>query len=341
VRPVLQSAARDNDTGGYVLRIHRYMIHAVVLATAVAISGYTAIDRNVFSNLHAAAVTAVAADEGPAVGDISVGRESVVIKPLSIPTAPLVNRAPIVHIVVQGDTLESIGQQFNLPWREIVWSNPGLRMPLKVGRSIKLPPLPGVVVVVRNGDTPASLAATYGVDETTVLGFNGFRGPPLRPGSVLVIPVDPAQGPNLSTGVLADPVEPGQFLCPIVGAQIIQQFGPTSFAIELPFGGYPHFHTGVDLLAGYGTPIVAAAGGKVTAAGDAPYFGTRVEVTDSFGLVEIYAHMSQVNVAVGQEVQQGKTIGYVGSTGLSIGAHLHFQLEVGGMPTAPGPLIGC
>jgi murein DD-endopeptidase MepM/ murein hydrolase activator NlpD len=51
--------------------------------------------------------------------------------------------------------------------------------------------------------------------------------------------------------------------------------------------------------------------------------------------------MSLVNVAVGQEVQQGKTIGFVGSTGLSVGSHLHLQLEVGGMPTAPGPLIGC
>jgi murein DD-endopeptidase MepM/ murein hydrolase activator NlpD len=158
---------------------------------------------------------------------------------------------------------------------------------------------------------------------------------------VLVVPVDPTQGPNLKTGVPADPVNPGQFLCPIPGAQIIQRFGPTSFAIEPPFGGYLHFHTGVDLLAGYSTPIVAAAGGRVTAAGPAAYYGIRVEVTDRFGLVEVYAHMSQVAVAVGQEVQQGEKVGYVGSTGLSIGAHLHFQLEVGGMPTAPGPLIGC
>jgi murein DD-endopeptidase MepM/ murein hydrolase activator NlpD len=79
----------------------------------------------------------------------------------------------------------------------------------------------------------------------------------------------------------------------------------------------------------------------VTATGYADYFGIRVEVTDSFGLVEIYAHMAQVAVAVGQEVQQGEKVGDVGSTGLSIGSHLHFQLEVGGMPTAPGPLIGC
>lgn len=316
------------------------MTHAVVLAIALAISGYTVIDRNFLSGSHAAAVTSAAAYEG-AVGDVAVGRDSVIIKPISIPTSALVSRAPILHIVAPGDTLESIGLQFNLPWRDVLWSNPGLRMPLTVGRPLKLPPLPGVVVVVRRGDTPASLATTYGVDVSTVLGFNRIRGSQLTPGSVLVIPVDPAPGPNLSTGLPADPLDPGQFICPIAGAPIIQQFGPTSFAIEPSFGGYLHFHTGIDLLAGYGTPIVAAAGGKVTAAGPADYFGIRVAVTDSFGLVEIYAHMSQVSVAIGQQVQQGDKIGYVGSTGLSVGSHLHFQLEVGGVPAAPGSLIGC
>ena len=303
-------------------------------------SSYATIDRGFFPNSHAPALTA-AADEGVTVGDATLGRDSLIIKPLSIPTAPLVSHAAIVYTVVQGDTLESVGRLFNLPWRYVMWSNPGLRMPLKVGQPLKLPPVPGVVVVVKRGDTPASLAAAYGAEVSTVLGFNGIRGPQLTPGSVLVIPVDPAQGPNLSTGVPADPIDPGQFLCPIAGAQIIQQFGPTSFALEPPFGGYLHFHTGIDLLAGYGTPIVAAAGGKVTAIGYAFDFGIRVEITDSSGLVEVYAHMSQVAVALGQEVQQGEKVGYVGSTGLSIGAHLHFQLEVGGMPTAPGGLIGC
>ena len=304
-------------------------------------SSYATIDRGFFPNFHAAAVTAAAADEGVAVGDTTLGRDSVIIKPLSIPTSPLVSHAPIVHMVIPGDTLESLGLQFNLPWRYVLWSNPGLRMPLKVGQPLKLAPVPGIVAVVKRGDTPASLANAYGVDVSTVLGFNGIRDPQLTPGSVLVIPVDPVQGPRLTTGAQADPVDPGQFMCPIPGAQIIQQFGPTSFAIEPSFGGYLHFHSGVDLLAGYGTPIVAAAGGKVTATGNADYFGIRVEITDSFGLVEVYAHMQQVTVAVGQEVQQGEKVGYVGSTGLSIGAHLHFQLEVGGVPTAPGQLIGC
>jgi LysM repeat protein len=317
------------------------MAHAVVLAVAAAISSYATIDRSFLTSSHAAAVTVAAADGGAVAGDVSMGRETVIIKPVSIPTSALPSHSPIVHAIAQGDTLESLGRQYSLPWRYILWSNPGLRMPLTVGRSLRLPPVPGVVVVVKRGDTPASLAATYGVDVPTVLGFNGIHGPQLAPGSVLVIPVDPAQGPNLSSGLAADPVDPGQFLCPIGGAPIIQGFGPTSFAIEPPFGGYLHFHTGDDLLAGYGTPIVAAAGGRVTAAGPADYFGIRVEVTDSFGLVEIYAHMSQVSVAVGQEVQQGQKIGYVGSTGLSIGAHLHFQLEVGRVPAAPGALIGC
>lgn len=323
------------------MRSYRLMTHAVVLAIAVAMSGYTVMDRNVSPSFRAGTINAAAAANGLTVGDVSLGRDSVIIKPLAIPTAPLVSHAPIVYVVAQGDTLESIARQFNLPWRDIVWSNPDLRMPLVVGRPIKLPPGPGVVVVVKKGDTPTSLASEFGVDVTTLLGFNGIHGQLLTPGSVLVIPVDSSPGPNLSTGAPADPIDPGQFICPIAGAKMIQPFGPTSFALEPPFDGYPHFHTGVDLLAGYGTPIVAAAGGKVTATGYAFDFGIRVEVTDSFGLVEIYAHMSQVAVTVGQEVQQGERIGYVGSTGLSIGAHLHFQLEVGGRPTAPGPLIGC
>ncbi|HEY0830723.1 MAG TPA: peptidoglycan DD-metalloendopeptidase family protein [Candidatus Dormibacteraeota bacterium] len=322
------------------MRIYRYMTHAVVLAIVVAMCGYTALNRNFLPNSHVPALTA-SADEGLTIGDASLGRDSVIIKPLSIPAAPLASRAAVLYTVVQGDTLESIGKKFNLPWRDIVWSNPGLRLPLTVGRRLVVPPVPGAVIVVKTGDTAASLAAAYGVEVTTLLGFNGIRGPQLTPGLVLVLPVDPAQSPNLNTGVPADPVDPGQFLCPIAGAQVIQQFGPTSFAVEPPFAGYPHFHTGIDLLAEYGTPIVAAAGGRVTAIGVADYFGIRVEVTDSFGLVEIYAHMSQVAVALGQEVQQGAKIGYVGSTGLSIGAHLHFQLEVGRMPTAPGQLIGC
>src|SRR6267378_962701 len=153
------------------------MSHAMVLAVAAAMSSYTTIDRTFFPNSHAAAVTAAAADEGVAVGDVSLGRGSVIIKPVSIPTSALLSHSPIVHVVAQGDTPESIGREYNLPWRYVVWSNPGLRIPLELGRPVKVSPVPGVVVVVRRGDTPAGLAGAYGVDVSTLLGFNGIRGP--------------------------------------------------------------------------------------------------------------------------------------------------------------------
>ena len=313
------------------------MIHAVVLLVATVLSGYGLSSQ--LSAVHDA-VNAAATSSGGTVGDFSLGRGATIIKPVSIPTAVLPSRAPILYTVRSGDTLDSIAQALNIPFREITWSNPGLRLPLRPGLVLRLPPVPGFVVVVHPGDSLASLASELGFDPTLAIDINRIRGP-LTPGSMLVIPVDPQLGPNLSTGAQADPNAPGQFLCPIQSAPIIQKFGPTSFALEPSYGGYLHFHTGVDLLAGYGTPVAAAAGGVVTAAGFAFDFGLRVEITDSYGLVEIYAHMEESDVTVGQRVQQGQKIGLVGSTGLSIGSHLHFQLEIGGVPTDPLPLVGC
>lgn len=310
-----------------------------MLCIAVAMSSYGASDLNASLASRSAAVNAEAAN--PQLGDVVVGRDSTIIAPVSIPIAPLPNHKPFAYAAKADDTLPGIAQKFAVTLREITWSNPGLKLPLKAGRVLWLPPVPGVVVQVRRGDTPTSLAAAYGVDEATVLGFNRIRAAELLPGLLLVIPIDPAVGPNLVSGLPADPIHPEAFACPIKGAKIIQSFGPTSFALEPSYAGYLHFHTGVDLLADYGTPILAAAGGKVTAVGLADYFGIRVEVTDSYGLVEIYAHMQDVSVALGQSIQQGDRVGSVGSTGLSVGSHLHFQLQVGGLPTDPLPLIGC
>lgn len=309
---------------------------------AAAISGYSAVDLGLSGTSRGAAVNAQAAayDESR-YGNVALGRDSTIIQAVSIPTSSLPNRNAIRYLVKEGDTLEGIAGAFNVTLREITWSNPGLRLPLKAGTALELPPVPGVVVIVKRGDTPASLATAYGVDETTILGFNHVRGPGLDPGSALVIPVDLSIGPTLVNGLPADPLHPGALQCPIPGAEIIQKFGPTSFALEPPYAGYLHFHTGVDLLADYGTPIDAAAGGRVIAVGYADYFGLRVAILDSYGLVEIYAHMEDTSVTLGQAVQQGQKVGLVGSTGLSIGSHLHLQLEVGGVPTDPMPLLGC
>jgi LysM repeat protein len=321
------------------LRSYRFASHAAVLLIAMAMWSYGAGDQNVSLASRSGAVDAQAANAQ--LGDVVVGRDSTIIAPISIPVAPLPDHRPIQYTIKADDTLLAIAKSFAVTLREITWSNPGLRQPLQAGKLLWLPPVPGVVVQVRKGDTPASLATAFGTDVPTVLGFNRIRATDLTPGMHLVIPIDPTVGPSLNTGVPADPLHPEALMCPIKGAKIIQGFGPTNFALEPSYAGYLHFHSGVDLLADYGTPILAAAGGRVTATGMADYFGLRVEVTDSYGLVEIYAHMQDVSVGVGQVIQQGATVGTVGSTGLSIGSHLHFQLEVGGTPTDPLPLIGC
>ena len=321
------------------MRSYRFAGHAAVLLIAMAMWGYGAGALNVSLAARPGAVDAQASNTQ--LGDVVVGRDSTIIAPISIPVAPLADHRPIPYVIKADDTLGAIAKKFAVTLREITWSNPGLRQPLKVGKLLWLPPVPGVVVQVRKGDSPASLAAAYGVDVPTVLGFNRIRAQELAPGMVLVIPIDPLVGPSLSSGVPADPIHPGGLICPVKGAKIIQGFGPTGFALEPSYDGYLHFHSGVDLLADYGTPILAAAGGKVTATGMADYFGLRVEVTDSYGLVEIYAHMQDASVGAGQLIQQGASVGTVGSTGLSVGSHLHFQLEVGGTPTDPLPLIGC
>jgi murein DD-endopeptidase MepM/ murein hydrolase activator NlpD len=321
------------------LRINRYVTHAMVLLMAAVLSGYS-LSSYLKPQQGTLDARAAAANAGGTVGDVSIGRGTTIINPVSIPTSTLPSRTPVFYKVKAGDTLDGIATTLDVPFREITWSNPGLHLPLKEGDLLRLPPVPGFVVTVKSGDSLASLGKAYGIDPVTIVDFNRIRGA-LTPGSLLVIPVDPKVGPNLPSGVPADPLNPGQFVCPIPGAPIIQKFGPTSFALEPAYDGFLHFHTGVDILAGYGTPINAAAGGTVTMVGPAFDFGIRVEVTDSYGLVEIYAHMSEVSVAIGQFVQQGDKVGLVGSTGLSIGAHLHLQLEIGGVPTDPMPLSGC
>ncbi|HZQ49888.1 MAG TPA: M23 family metallopeptidase [Candidatus Dormibacteraeota bacterium] len=321
------------------MRINRYVTHAVVLLMAVVLSSYS-----VASYLRPtgpiSARAANADSTGGAVGDVSLGRYTTIIKPVSIPTAALPDRSPIAYTVTEGDTLASIAAALKIPMREITWSNPGLKLPLAAGTVLHLPPVPGFVVVVRSGDTLRGIASAYGIDPGVIVDFNRIRTLPPA-GSVLIVPVDPSVGPNLPNGKLADPQKPGAFICPIPGAKIIQKFGPTSFALEPPYDGYAHFHTGVDIIAGYGTPILAAAGGTVTGVGYLGDYGFRVEVTDSYGFVEVYAHMETGTVMLGQQVQQGDRVGLVGSTGLSIGSHLHLQLEIGGVPTDPLPLAGC
>ena len=103
-----------------------------------------------------------------------------------------------------------------------------------------------------------------------------------------------------------------------------------------PILGYTRMHAGMDFKARYGTPIVAATDGRVSAAGRAGGCGIAVRLEHGGGLSTRYCHMSRMAVGAGMSVRRGQVIGYVGSTGLSTGAHLHYEMYRGGRAINPG-----
>ena len=102
-----------------------------------------------------------------------------------------------------------------------------------------------------------------------------------------------------------------------------------------PILRFARMHSGIDFGARYGSPIVAAADGEVVGAGWAGGYGRQVQVRHTSGAVTTYSHMSGIAAAPGQPVRQGQVIGYVGSTGLATGPHLHFEVHVGGRAVNP------
>ena len=108
----------------------------------------------------------------------------------------------------------------------------------------------------------------------------------------------------------------------------------TAFGEERSYNGSPPagHHGGADIGAELGTPVVATNGGRVVLARQLRVRGNMIILDHGGGLFSGYAHLSRFAVAEGQQVAQGDLIGYVGSTGVSTGAHLHWEMAVGGVP---------
>jgi murein DD-endopeptidase MepM/ murein hydrolase activator NlpD len=116
-----------------------------------------------------------------------------------------------------------------------------------------------------------------------------------------------------------------------VAGRITSGFG-WRFHPILHFG---RLHAGIDFGAPTGAPIVAAADGQVVAAGYAGGYGRQVRIVHSTGIVTTYSHMSSMAASPGLQVRQGQVIGYVGSSGLATGPHLHFEVRINGQPVNP------
>jgi murein DD-endopeptidase MepM/ murein hydrolase activator NlpD len=111
---------------------------------------------------------------------------------------------------------------------------------------------------------------------------------------------------------------------------------PVSGPVVSPFGmRWGRMHEGIDIAAGSGTPIQAAASGTVITAGWVGGYGNLILIDHGGGLATAYAHQSSFAVGYGAHVSQGETIGYVGCTGHCFGPHLHFEVRINGSPVDP------
>ena len=123
---------------------------------------------------------------------------------------------------------------------------------------------------------------------------------------------------------------PGTLRRPVPGG-ISSGFGPRIH----PIYDYSLMHSGVDMNGGMGQEIAAAAAGTVFFAGVKGGYGNSIMIDHGGGMVTLYAHQSSFAVSKGQKVNAGQVIGYVGSTGVSTGPHLHFEVRINGNPVNP------
>lgn len=127
------------------------------------------------------------------------------------------------------------------------------------------------------------------------------------------------------------------FVKPLTHASISQGFGCTSFAFEPVDRACPggHWHSGIDLAAARGTPVLATLPGTVTVIVSPTGYGLHVVIDHGGGLSSLYGHLDTVVVASGDLVAAGQVIGTVGSTGNATGPHLHFEIRRDGIAEDP------
>jgi murein DD-endopeptidase MepM/ murein hydrolase activator NlpD len=144
-------------------------------------------------------------------------------------------------------------------------------------------------------------------------------------------------GTALAGGAVAGTASGVAFVKPLTHSWISQGFGCTSFSFEPIDLACPgrHWHSGIDLAAARGTPVMATLPGIATVILSATGYGLHVIIDHGGGLSSLYGHLDTVLIETGDAVMAGEVIGTVGATGNATGPHLHFEIRRDGIPEDP------
>lgn len=245
-----------------------------------------------------------------------------------------------VYVVRTGDSISQIAPMFGVSVNTILWANDMKQGDtLTPGEVLVVLPISGIEHTVTAGQTLNSIATLYKADPLEIARYNGITADTkLAVGDKLIVP------DAVRTEESATPIQD-------LGASIAkdeqyyQKYPVKNLAQYFidPVPGYRksqgiHDNNAIDLAIAQGTPIHAAAGGRVTLArtGYNGGFGNMVIISHPNGTETLYAHQSKIVTETGAQVFQGEVIGYVGSTGHSTGPHLHFEVHGARNPGTDG-----
>ena len=259
------------------------------------------------------------------------------------------------YIVEKGDTYWTIAEYFNMTLDDLITANPTSDPErIQIGDELNLVvPKPFVNVQVKrkliqeekvayeteyayvsymyNDEEVVSKAGQYGLSEieSIVTEQNGIQ---ISKEVISEKVITPPVTKLVTTGTQDPPPKQGTgyFINPLPGSMISSRYGARS-------GG---FHRGQDMAKAHGSSIKAADGGTVTFAGWSGSYGYMVDIDHGGGFTTRYAHCSDIYVSAGEKIYQGKSIAAVGSTGVSSGPHLHFEVRKYGSLVNPAAYIG-
>ncbi|MFW5827212.1 MAG: peptidoglycan DD-metalloendopeptidase family protein [Alkalispirochaeta sp.] len=221
------------------------------------------------------------------------------------------------YTVQDGDTLGEIAAEYDLTMDTLISFNQieDVRR-LQVGDSFQIPNRDGLLYTVKRGDSLSSIAREHETTVNELLDANDLRSQSVEVGQVVFVP-----------GARLNATERGIILGELF-AWPAQGVFTSGFGMRAdPFTGLPRFHNGIDLAGPIGSPIRAAASGRVVhVESQIGNYGRFVIVRHPDGFQTLYAHLEDFAVRNGQSVSRGQRLGSMGNTGRSTGPHLHFSV---------------